>query len=170
MFPVLILVLCIVPIIQAANALDVSQEPAYIGVLLPLTGPQGTYLYDALQLGAEQINAGGGIGGRPLRLIFRDTRSGSLRTYAEELASDPRIQVVIGPYFADELFQIADLFVSNQKVLVSPTIGSDEGFRAFSGSGTFWRLSINSRDMTSVIMQHLISHQGGCLLSGKVKR
>ncbi len=154
----LILILCMVPI-SPALAQDVSPEPVYIGVLLPLTGPQGTYLYDALQLGAEQINAGGGIGGRPLRLIFRDTRSGSLRTYAEELASDPRIQVVIGPYYADELFQIADLFVNNQKVLVSPTIGSDEGFRAFSGTGNFWRLSINSREMTSVIMQHLISHQ-----------
>ncbi|MFH0967668.1 MAG: C13 family peptidase [Methanobacteriota archaeon] len=156
---VIISLFCIIPIISAGSELDVSIEPVYIGVLLPLTGPQGTYLYEALQYGAEQINAGGGIGGRPLRLIFRDTRSGDLRTYAEELATDPRVQVVIGPYFADELFQIADLFVNNQKVLVSPTIGSDEGFRAFSGSGSFWRLSTNSRDMTSVIMQHLISHQ-----------
>lgn len=156
---VLIFLLCIMPVVVAGTTPDTSKEPVYIGVLLPLTGLQGTYLFEALQYGMDQINAGGGIGGRPLQLIFRDTRTGDLRLYAKELAADPRVQVVIGPYFADELFQIADLFVNTQKVLVSPTIGSDEGFRAFSGTGSFWRLSPNSRDVTSVIMQHLLSHQ-----------
>lgn len=39
-----------------------TDDPIYIGVLLPLSGPEGQNLYDALQLAREQINAGGGIG------------------------------------------------------------------------------------------------------------
>lgn len=135
-----------------------SQEPIYIGILLPLTGPDGLPLYEALQLGTDQINSGGGIGGRPIRLVFRDTRTGNLQKYAHYLATDPRIHVVIGPYTSEELFQISDLFVRAQKVLVSPSASSDEIFRAFAGTGNVWRLRTNDRDLTSVVTQHLIAH------------
>jgi len=62
-----------------------------MGVLLPLSGPEGQPLYDAITLARDQINAGGGIGGRPLELILRDTRLGDIMTYADYFVRDPRI-------------------------------------------------------------------------------
>ena len=47
--------------ISSGNALADETDPVYIGVLLPLTGPDGKPILDALNLGVEQINAGGGI-------------------------------------------------------------------------------------------------------------
>lgn len=135
-----------------------EDDTIYIGVLLPLTGPEGQPLYDALQYGVDQIQKAGGINGRPVRLVYRDTSTGDLRRYAEELTSDPRIDVVIGPYTSDELFEISDLFIKKQKVLVSPSASSDEIFRAFAGTGNIWRIRTNDRDITSVVMQHLSAH------------
>jgi ABC-type branched-subunit amino acid transport system substrate-binding protein len=153
---ILISLICI----SAGNALADETEPVYIGVLLPLTGPDGKPMLDALNLGVEQINAGGGIGGHPVSLILRDTRTGDIRVYAEELANDKRIRVVIGPFSSDDLFYISDTFIDNYKVLVSPTASSDEIFRAFATTGSVWRTISNDGDITSVIMQHIAGHDG----------
>ncbi|HWQ63758.1 MAG TPA: C13 family peptidase, partial [Methanospirillum sp.] len=134
--------------------------PLYIGVLLPLNGPEGQPLYNALMLSQNQINEGGGIGGRPVTLILRDTSTGDLMKYAEDLAKDPRIKVVIGPYSSDDLFAVADLFIKKQKVLISPSASSDEIYRAFSGSGSVWRTVSNDGDITSELLQH-IKQNGG---------
>ncbi len=154
----LIFFLYMIPSVSGESIVPTG-EPVYIGVLLPLTGITGLPLLDALNYGVDQINSGGGIEGRPVRLICRDTMSGNLQTYAKELALDPRISVVIGPFLSDELFEISDLFIRNQKVLVSPSASSDEIFRAFAGTGNVWRTTTNDRDITSAIMQHLSAHQ-----------
>ena len=48
-----------------------------IGALAPLSPPgwveAGRHLLAGLQLGADEINAGGGIDGKPIELIVRDT-------------------------------------------------------------------------------------------------
>ncbi|MFH0966081.1 MAG: C13 family peptidase [Methanobacteriota archaeon] len=155
---ILTAILFIFPVISDDDISSVSEETIHIGVLLPLTGPNGMPLLDALKLGEQQINTGGGIEGKLISLVYRDTRTGNLRKYAEELANDPSIQVVIGPYTSDELFQISDLFIKKQKVLISPSASSDEIFRAFAGTGNVWRLRTNDRDITSVVMQHLSAH------------
>ena len=161
---ILFSIFLLISLIISGTSGDIPQsspeDPIYIGVLLPLTGTEGHPLYEALQYGVDQINRGGGIGGRPVQVIFRDTNNGNFLTYAKELVQDPRIPVVIGPYTSDELFKISDLFIRNQKVLVSPSASSDEIFRAFSGTGNVWRLTTNDRDITSVIMQHINNHNG----------
>jgi len=151
-------ILLIILTVTGSNTSSDTKTPVYIGALLPLTGPEGLPLFEALELGEEQINSAGGIGGRPVHIVYRDTRTGNLTTYARELAKDPEIQVVIGPYTYDDLFAISDLFERNEKVLVTPSASSDEIFRAFSGTGNVWRLTTNDRDITSVVVQHLTAH------------
>jgi len=63
-----------------------------IGVLVPLTRPgwveAGRHLLAGLELGAGDVNDAGGIGGRPLELVIRDTAADPQRATAavEELA------------------------------------------------------------------------------------
>lgn len=147
--------LVLVTLSGSCSAVD---EPIYIGVLLPLSGTEGEPLLDALMLGLEQVNGGGGIGGRPIELILHDTNSGDLQIYAEDLVHDPRIQVVIGPFSSDNLFKIADLFADYEKILISPTATSDEVYRAFAETGTVWRTATNDEEIISVVMQHLSSY------------
>jgi ABC-type branched-subunit amino acid transport system substrate-binding protein len=150
----------LVVLVSACGITSADDSPVYIGVLLPLTGPEGLPLLDALQLAINQINDGGGIGGRPVELVLRDTRTGDLMTYARDLAQDPRIDVVIGPCTSDQLFQVSPLFVRNQKVLITPTASSDEIYRAYAGTGSVWRTIANEGDIASVVLQQIRANGG----------
>jgi ABC-type branched-subunit amino acid transport system substrate-binding protein len=70
-----------------------SDESAVrIGALVPLTRPgwveAGRHLLAGLELGAGEVNDAGGIGGRPLELVIRDTAADPQRAAAavDELA------------------------------------------------------------------------------------
>jgi ABC-type branched-subunit amino acid transport system substrate-binding protein len=55
-----------------------SIEILNIGVFVPLKGesaPSGESLLNGLAMAAEEINAAGGVLGRPIRLVVRDTRN-----------------------------------------------------------------------------------------------
>ncbi len=66
--------------------------PLQIGALVPLTPPgwveAGRHLLAGLELGARDVNAGGGVAGRPLELVVRDTAADPQRAAAavDELA------------------------------------------------------------------------------------
>lgn len=66
--------------------------PVGIGALVPLTRPgwvdAGRHLLAGLELGVREVNAAGGVGGRPLELLVRDTAADPLRAAAavDELA------------------------------------------------------------------------------------
>ncbi|MDN3021108.1 ABC transporter substrate-binding protein [Streptomyces sp. S.PB5] len=69
-----------------------SPSPVRIGALVPLTPPgwvgAGRHLLAGLELGVREVNDGGGIGGRPLELVVRDTAADPQRAAAavDELA------------------------------------------------------------------------------------
>jgi ABC-type branched-subunit amino acid transport system substrate-binding protein len=74
-------------------AAERSGEPAVqIGALVPLTRPgwveAGRHLLAGLKLAAGEVNDAGGIGGRPLELVIRDTAADPQRAAAavDELA------------------------------------------------------------------------------------
>jgi branched-chain amino acid transport system substrate-binding protein len=55
-----------------------EEEPVSIGILLPITGTQAVMSEDLLagfEIAQEQINAAGGVLGRPLELIIEDTET-----------------------------------------------------------------------------------------------
>jgi ABC-type branched-subunit amino acid transport system substrate-binding protein len=51
-----------------------TRTPVRIGVLLPITGDIG--LKEPLEWARDNINRQGGIGGRPVELVYKDTGSG----------------------------------------------------------------------------------------------
>lgn len=75
-----------------SGATPESGSPVPLGALVPLTRPgwteAGRQLLAGLELGVDEVNAGGGIGGRPLELLVRDTAADPDRAEAavEELA------------------------------------------------------------------------------------
>jgi neutral amino acid transport system substrate-binding protein len=80
---------------------DPDPNALLVGALLPYTGSQstsGANLERALLLAAEQVNAAGGVAGRPIRIVARDTRSDPEHGYraAIELL-DEGVQALIGP-------------------------------------------------------------------------
>ncbi|MFC4947794.1 ABC transporter substrate-binding protein [Pseudonocardia sp. GCM10023141] len=77
--------------------------PVRIGALAPLTPPgwveAGRQLLAGLELAVQDVNAAGGIGGRPLELVVRDTAADPQRAAAavDELAQ-LGVAAVVGEY------------------------------------------------------------------------
>jgi urea transport system substrate-binding protein len=78
-----------------------AAEPIKVGSLLDLSGPIGTSgqpMYDAIQLAVAEVNAAGGLLGRPIQLINYNTQSTIqlYSQYAQQLALKDRVAVVHG--------------------------------------------------------------------------
>ena len=114
-----------------------TSSPVRIGILLPLTGD--VELREPLEWAKENINSQGGIGGRPVELVYRDTGSGNTTQLAHELIADDSIRIVIGPPTSDDVFVLAPEFIEKKKLLISPLATSGDIIRAFGKKGYFWR-------------------------------
>ena len=73
-----------------------------IGTLLPFTGSNsaiGRNLEQAMLLAVEDLNAAGGLGGRPFDIVSRDSNSGSERGFNQllELLYTDQVAYLVGP-------------------------------------------------------------------------
>ncbi len=80
-----------------------AKEPVVIGSISPLTGTnavQGNDMKNAEQLAMEEVNAAGGVLGRPLKILFEDTESrpkGGVDA-AHKLVEVNKVPVIVGAY------------------------------------------------------------------------
>lgn len=86
-----------------AAAAEPQGEPLWIGVSGPLTGPSAQYgaqWKKGFDLALDQINADGGVRGRPLRYVFEDSQNDPKQTVAiaQKFVTDPRILIELGDF------------------------------------------------------------------------
>src|SRR5260370_13111042 len=79
-----------------------AKEPILIGYLPALTGPSsstGIGINRGVQLAVQEINAAGGIDGRQIELIVRDTQSEPTKAVngAAVLVHAPKVSAVLVP-------------------------------------------------------------------------
>jgi len=87
------------PAILARRAF--ADDPILVGSLHDQSGPigpSGTPMVVSLQVAIDEINAGGGLLGRPLKLVHYDTQSNIqlYSQYAQQLALKDKVAVVMG--------------------------------------------------------------------------
>jgi branched-chain amino acid transport system substrate-binding protein len=95
----------IVLMIMAVASLNsaIAQGPVVIGSISPLTGTnatQGNDMKNGEQLAMEEINAAGGVLGRPLKILFEDTESrpkGGMDA-VHKLVEVNKVPVIVGAY------------------------------------------------------------------------
>jgi branched-chain amino acid transport system substrate-binding protein len=80
-----------------------TNEPIYIGVSGPLTGPNARYGVQwkkGFDLALEAINGKGGVRGRRLEYIFEDSQSDPKQSVivAQKFVADPRIVIELGDF------------------------------------------------------------------------
>lgn len=75
-----------------------ASEPVTIAVVGPLGDPRGIAMRRGAELARDDINARGGVRGRPIRLEFADDSDSPdvAARVAQRLANDPRIVAVVG--------------------------------------------------------------------------
>jgi branched-chain amino acid transport system substrate-binding protein len=102
-----------------------NSDPILIGYLPALTGPSsstGVGINRGIQLAVQELNAAGGIGGRKLELITRDTQSDPTKAVngAAELTHGQKVSVVFGPVNSGESLAVVPLLARANTPQVHP--------------------------------------------------
>ncbi len=91
-----------------------ARDPILIGYLPALTGPSsstGIGINRGVQMAVQEINAAGGIDGRQIELISRDTQSDPTKAVngAAELTRGQKVNVVFGPINSGEALAVVPM-------------------------------------------------------------
>jgi len=100
-----------------------SRDPIKIGYAISLSGPQAPNGKSALlaqRIWEENINAGGGLLGRPVKLVYYDDQSNPTTVpgiYAKLLDVD-RVELIIGPYGTNSVAPAMPVAMQRNKLLL----------------------------------------------------
>src|ERR1700758_850596 len=102
-----------------------AKEPIKVGYLPALTGPSsstGIGMNRGIQLAVQEINAAGGVDGRQLELVLRDTQSEPTKAVngAAELTHSEKVSVVFGPVNSGESLAVVPLLAKANMPPIHP--------------------------------------------------
>jgi branched-chain amino acid transport system substrate-binding protein len=103
-----------------------AAEPIYIGSVMDLTGPVATlgqYAKRGADVAVAQVNAAGGINGRPIELVSMNSESKPdlAASLGVRLASRSDIPVIIGGNFGSTAYALSALAERQKVPYVTPT-------------------------------------------------
>ncbi len=116
---------------EASEAAPADTTPVRIGVSTPITGSlaeNGTGTKVAVEMAVEEINAAGGINGRPIELVIQDSKSDP--TQAVQIATmfteDDTILAEIGDFASGACIAAAPIYEEAGMVQLSPTASNPD--------------------------------------------
>ncbi len=101
-----------------------AAAPYKVGAILAVTGPAsnlGAPEARTLELLVEQQNARGGVGGRPIQLLLRDSGGSPEKavSFARQLIEEEQVVAIIGPSTSGETMAIKAIAEQGRTVLLS---------------------------------------------------
>ncbi len=101
-----------------------AEEPIKIGAVLAVTGPAaflGAPEAQTLQMLVDEANARGGVKGRKLQLIVKDTSASPEKaiSFAKQLIEEERVFAIIGPATSGETMAIKGIAEESKTILIS---------------------------------------------------
>jgi branched-chain amino acid transport system substrate-binding protein len=100
-----------------------AAEPIKIGFSMALTGavaPNGKQLLAALEIWRDDVNAAGGLLGRPVELVYNDDQSNPANVpgiYTKLIAVD-KVDLLIGPYATNMIAPAMPVLIQQNKTTV----------------------------------------------------
>jgi branched-chain amino acid transport system substrate-binding protein len=109
--------------LAAAPAAAQSGEPIRIGFSMALTGglaPNGKSALLAQKIWEEDINAKGGLLGRPVKLVYYDDKSSPAEVPAiyTKLLDVDKVELVIGPYATAQIAPAMPIVMQKKKMFI----------------------------------------------------
>ena len=101
-----------------------AEEPIKIGAVLAVTGPAaflGAPEAQTLQMLVDEANARGGVKGRKLQLIVKDTSASPEKaiSFAKQLIEEEKVFAIIGPATSGETMAIKGIAEESKTILIS---------------------------------------------------
>jgi branched-chain amino acid transport system substrate-binding protein len=137
--------LMIATMLVACSFAAQAAEPIKIGMVVPLTGPiadAGRYGMQGAKLAVEEINAAGGVLGRPLELIIEDDQTQNPTTVLAftKLSDNKDIVAFLGPTRSTQIQAIAPSVLQAGRPVL---IGGTDPTLTRSGNPWFFRFRPN---------------------------
>lgn len=125
MFRKFSVVLLIVAGVLLTSVAAADDDPIKIGALMALTGglgPYGPSIADGAQMAVDTINAAGGVLGRPLELLLRDSATSPDvgRDAASKLIEIDGVSAIVGALSSGVTLAVSSVTVPAEVVLISP--------------------------------------------------
>jgi len=139
-----------------------SREPILIGTVQPMSGPYaafGVKFYQAYNMAADEINAAGGVNGRPIQIVFEDSqdRLDLAQTAARKLVENPKIVAIIGGRLSGAGLAIAQIAEREQ----IPYLVDHPSADVITKSGFRWTFRLNpASSFNSVPLQQFLKSRG----------
>jgi branched-chain amino acid transport system substrate-binding protein len=101
-----------------------AAEPIKVGALLAVTGPAsflGAPEARTLEMLVEELNAKGGLAGRPVKLIVKDTGASPEKaiSFAKQLIEEEQVLAILGPSTSGESMAVKPIAQEAKTVLLS---------------------------------------------------
>ena len=118
-------VIAVVTCLVAASAAPArAAEPIKVGAILAVTGPAsflGAPEARTLEMLVKDVNAKGGIAGRPVSLIIKDTGASPEKaiSFAKQLIDEDKVFAIIGPTTSGETMAIKNIAEQKKTLLLS---------------------------------------------------
>jgi branched-chain amino acid transport system substrate-binding protein len=102
-----------------------AQDEIKVGVYASLSGGQASYGIsqgNAILLGAEEINAAGGVLGKPIKIVMDDDRSmpGESATIVRKLIANDKVCAVLGEFASSRSLEGGPICQENKIPMISP--------------------------------------------------
>ncbi|HEY3450036.1 MAG TPA: ABC transporter substrate-binding protein [Myxococcales bacterium] len=137
------------------------EEGVRIGLLLPRTGQladSGGHAEAAALMAAESVNLAGGVGGKPITLVLKDTRS-ELKAgidAAKKLLGEHELRGIIGPEEEDVATALVGLARAQGVVQISGGVSSPK-FTTIEDGGFFFRTCPSSNVTATALVQRMLA-------------
>jgi urea transport system substrate-binding protein len=107
-------------------AKEPSGAPIRLGVLAPMTGIatwSGEMMRDCTQLAVNEINAAGGLLGRPVEIVLEDTETNPEKAVAkaQRLILQEKVDVIVGTLFSSVRNAVKQVTDEHNTLLLNPT-------------------------------------------------
>ena len=107
-----------------------ASDPVKIGAMFIASGPMGGYgkhARQAIDMAVEEINAAGGILGRPLEAMVEDTqlKKDVVLDLAKRFIEQDKVDFLMGPTSSGLAMALTEVARDNQKILVLTQAAAD---------------------------------------------
>jgi branched-chain amino acid transport system substrate-binding protein len=110
--------------LSASAAPALGEEPIRVGALLAVTGPAsflGAPEARTLEMLAEEVNGKGGIDGRKIQLVVKDTGASPEKaiSFAKQLIDEEKVFAIVGPSTSGETMAVKAVAEEGRTILLS---------------------------------------------------
>jgi branched-chain amino acid transport system substrate-binding protein len=144
---------------RRANA---AGEPIRIGLSAPLTtqfAQNGKWMRDGVELAIKEVNAAGGIAGRPLQLFVEDdqgTNPTAAANASTKLITQDHVVAIVGPHYTPGILAVEPLLEAHQ---VSAFTGATGPVVTAQGNHYVFRMRLNDNVGARLLVRYLTHEQ-----------